>query len=34
MFKHDKRLFHPVEVKRAPPQYEVLMQEQLGGENE
>ncbi len=33
MFKHEKRLFHPVEVERPNPQYAVLMQEQLGGGN-
>ena len=33
MFKHEKQLFHPVEVERANPQYAVLRQEQLGGGN-
>ena len=33
MFKHEKQLFHPVEVERANPQYAVLLQEQLGGGN-
>ena len=33
MFKHEKQLFHPVEVERANPQYAVLLQEQLGGAN-
>ena len=33
MFKHEKMLFHPVEVERANPQYAVLLQEQLGGGN-
>lgn len=33
MFKHEKILFHPVEVERANPQYAVLLQEQLGGGN-
>lgn len=33
MFKHEKQLFHPVEVERPNPQYAVLMQEQLGGGN-
>lgn len=33
MFKHEKRLLHPVEVERPNPQYAVLMQEQLGGAN-
>lgn len=33
MFKHEKQLFHPVEVEKANPQYAVLMQEQLGGGN-
>lgn len=33
MFKHEKMLFHPVEVERPNPQYAALMQEQLGGGN-
>jgi len=33
MFKHEKKLFHPVAVERPNPQYAVLMQEQLGGGN-
>ncbi len=33
MFRHEKKLFHPVEVERPNPQYAVLMQEQLGGAN-
>lgn len=33
MFKHEKQLFHPVEVERANPQYAALLQEQLGGAN-
>ncbi len=33
MFKHEKQLFHPVEVERPNPQYAVLLQEQLGGGN-
>ena len=33
MFKHEKKLFHPVEVEKANPQYAVLLQEQLGGGN-
>ncbi|MBE6689394.1 MAG: manganese catalase family protein, partial [Ruminococcaceae bacterium] len=33
MFKHEKMLFHPVEVERQNPQYAVLLQEQLGGGN-
>ncbi len=33
MFKHEKMLFHPVEVERAKAQYGVLLQEQLGGGN-
>ena len=31
--KHEKQLFHPVEVERPNPQYAVLLQEQLGGGN-
>lgn len=31
MFKHEKQLFHPVEIERANPQYAALLQEQLGG---
>ena len=33
MFKHEKQLFHPVEIERPNPQYAVLLQEQLGGAN-
>lgn len=33
MFKHEKLLFHPVEVEKPNPQYAVLLQEQLGGGN-
>ena len=33
MFRHEKKLFHPVEVERPNPQYAALMQEQLGGAN-
>lgn len=33
MFKHEKQLFHPVEVVKPNPQYAVLLQEQLGGGN-
>lgn len=33
MFKHEKQLFHNVEVERPNPQYAVLLQEQLGGAN-
>lgn len=33
MFKHEKKLFHPVEVERPNPQYAALMEEQLGGAN-
>lgn len=33
LFKHEKMLFHPVEVERPNPQYAALMQEQLGGGN-
>ncbi len=33
MFKHEKKLFHPVEVERPNPQYAALLQEQLGGGN-
>ena len=33
MFKHEKILFHPVEVEKPNPQYAVLLQEQLGGGN-
>ena len=33
MFKHEKQLFHPVEVEKPNPQYAVLLQEQLGGGN-
>lgn len=30
MFKHEKQLFHPVQVEKANPQYAALLQEQLG----
>ncbi|MDR0984856.1 MAG: manganese catalase family protein [Ruminococcus sp.] len=33
MFKHEKMLFHPVEIEKPNPQYAVLLQEQLGGGN-
>ena len=33
MLKHEKLLFHPVEVERPNPQYAALLQEQLGGAN-
>ena len=33
MFKHEKKLFHPVEVEGPNPQYAALLQEQLGGAN-
>ncbi|MBQ7875556.1 MAG: manganese catalase family protein [Oscillospiraceae bacterium] len=33
MFKHEKLLFHPVEVEKPNPQYAALLQEQLGGAN-
>ena len=33
MFKHEKLLFHPVEIEKPNPQYAVLLQEQLGGGN-
>ena len=33
MFKHEKMLFHPVDIERPNPQYAVLLQEQLGGGN-
>lgn len=33
MFKHEKQIFHPVEVEKPNPQYAVLLQEQLGGGN-
>ena len=33
MFKHEKMLFHPVEVEKPTPQYAALLQEQLGGAN-
>ena len=33
MFEHKKKLLHPVKVERPNPQYAVLMQEQLGGNN-
>ena len=33
MFKHEKKLFHPVEIENPNPQYAALLQEQLGGAN-
>ena len=33
MFKHEKMLFHPVEIERPNPQYAALLHEQLGGGN-
>ena len=33
MFKHEKKLFHPVAVEKPNPRYSVLLQEQLGGAN-
>ncbi len=33
MFKHEKQLFHPVEIEKTNPQYAALLQEQLGGGN-
>ena len=33
LFKHEKQLFHPVEVEQPNPQYAALLQEQLGGGN-
>ena len=33
MFKHEKLLFHPVEIEKPNPEYAVLLQEQLGGGN-
>ena len=33
MFKHEKKLFHPVTVERPNPQYAALLHEQLGGCN-
>ena len=33
MFKHEKQLFHPVEIEKPNPQYAALLQEQLGGGN-
>ena len=33
MFKHEKKLFHPVAVEKPNPQYAALLQEQLGGAN-
>ncbi len=33
MFRHEKKLFHPVEVERPNTHYAALMQEQLGGGN-
>lgn len=31
MFKHQKKLLHPVKVKKPNPTYAALLQEQLGG---
>jgi len=33
MFKHEKMLFHPVQIEKPNPQYAALLQEQLGGGN-
>ena len=33
MFKHEKLLFHPVEIEKPNPQYAALLHEQLGGGN-
>ena len=33
MFKHEKLLFHPVEVEKPNPQYAALLQEQIVGAN-
>ena len=33
MFKHEKLLFHPVEIEKSNPQYAALLHEQLGGGN-
>ena len=33
MFKHEKMLFHPVEIEKPNPQYAALLQEQFGGAN-
>lgn len=33
MFKHEKQLFHPVQVEQPNAQYAALLQEQLGGAN-
>ena len=33
MFKHEKKLFHPVSVEKPNPQYAALLQGQLGGAN-
>lgn len=33
MFKHEKKLFHPVGIEKPNPQYAALLQEQLGGGN-
>ena len=30
LFKHEKQLFHPVEIERPNPRYAALLQEQLG----
>ena len=33
MFRHEKKLFRPVEIESPNPQYAALLQEQLGGGN-
>lgn len=33
MFKHEKKLFHPVAIEKPNLQYAALLQEQLGGAN-
>lgn len=33
IFKHEKMLFHPVEIEKPNPQYAALLQEQPGGAN-
>ncbi|MCR2032210.1 manganese catalase family protein [Anaerofustis stercorihominis] len=33
MFKHEKQLFHAVQIEGPNPQYAALLQEQLGGAN-
>ena len=33
VFKHEKQFLHPVRVERPNPQYAILMQEHIGGEN-